>query len=57
MIHKNVKVMVLGGARDQSDFFYFHSHCETPFIKTPVEHGHYRKFLKQDKRKNFKVNK
>jgi hypothetical protein len=35
----------------------FHRHYKEPKLKAPVEHGEYRKFIKRDKRKNFKLNK
>ena len=60
MIQACDDIMVLGGPA-QSNFFELHNRlCDIeriePKLKSPVEHGAYRQFIKRDKRKNFKVN-
>tara|TARA_R110000851_G_scaffold213333_1_gene365954 strand:+ start:185 stop:439 length:255 start_codon:yes stop_codon:yes gene_type:complete len=61
MIQACDDIVVLGGPT-QSNSFDLHMYHEPPtpynaVLKAPVKHGAYRKFIKCDKRKNFKVNK
>jgi hypothetical protein len=59
MIQVCDEIMVLGGP-DQSIVYKLKNYYLEPInlkINPAVKHGAYRKFIKRDKRKNFKVNK
>jgi hypothetical protein len=59
MIQACDDIVVLGGPT-QSDFFAlhnFHRPMTEIYLEPQLKHGAYRKFIKHDKRKNFKVNK
>jgi hypothetical protein len=59
MIQACDDIVVLGGPTQSSvyELHNFHRPMAEIYLEPQVKHGAYRKFIKHDKRKNFKVNK